>query len=298
MALTVLITGGTGFIGSNLAKSYLKQDAEVHLIIRRESDLTQIDDIQENIYIHIYDGEFHSLDMVIKKVRPDIVFHLASLIIIEHQSAEIHDLIQSNITFGTHLVEAMTKNGVKNFINTGTFWQHYNNDPYNPVNLYAATKEAFEKILSYYAEVHGLRYTTLKLFDTYGPNDSRKKLFHLLKNLSNTCERLNMSPGEQLIDLVYIDDVINAFMLAQKALEEDLLKKTSYAISSGNPIQLKKLVKIYMETLNIDKERLINWGGRPYRGREVMYSWNQGERLPGWEPKVLLKDGIIALNNN
>jgi nucleoside-diphosphate-sugar epimerase len=296
MSLTVLITGGTGFIGSNLAKAYLKQNAEVHLIVREESSLTPISDLKEALHFHKYDGQFQSLDSVFQKVKPNFVFHLASLYITEHQPNDIVNLIQSNITFGTHLAEAMVKNGVTNLVNTGTSWQHFANDPYNPVNLYAATKEAYEKILTYYAEAHGLQYTTLKLFDTYGPNDHRKKLFYLLKSLENSQQALDMSPGEQLIDLVHIDDVLRAFMIAANGLQKGEVQHNSYAISSGNPIKLKELVNLYTEMTK--KGLSINWGGRPYRNREVMNTWNKGEKLPGWEPVISLKDGIMSIINN
>ena len=69
--------------------------------------------------------------------------------------------MSSNITFGTQLVEAMVANGCYQFVNTGTSWQHYENDEYNPVNLYAATKQAFEDILRYYVETSALRVITL-----------------------------------------------------------------------------------------------------------------------------------------
>ncbi|TKC16987.1 NAD-dependent epimerase/dehydratase family protein [Robertmurraya kyonggiensis] len=295
MSFTVLITGGTGFIGSNLVREYLKRNAEVHLIIREESNLTQIADVKSKLHLHIYDGRFDSLDIAIQKIKPNVVFHLASLYITEHQPGDITTLIQSNITFGTHLVEAMVKNGVKHLINTGTSWQHYHNESYNPVNLYAATKEAFEKIIKYYVESYELKYTTLKLFDTYGPNDPRKKLFYLLKQRSNTSQPLDMSPGEQQIDIVYVDDVVKAFIIAADSLNKGLINQKYFAISSGNPIRLRDLIDLYKEIMDV--ELPINWGGRAYRKREVMETWNQGERLPGWEPKVSLTEGILALNN-
>lgn len=298
MSMSVLITGGTGFIGANLAKAYVEQKAKVHLIIRENSNLSQIESILQDLHLHSYDGGYNSLDIALQEAKPDIVFHLGSLTSIEHHTEEIENLIQSNITFGTFLVEAMIKNGVKNFINTGTFWQHYENDVYNPVNLYAATKEAFEKILKYYAEIHALRYTTLKLFDTYGPNDPRKKVFNLLEQWINSEQSLDMSPGEQLIDIVYIDDVVQAFMLAAEGLKNRTLNNDSYAISSGKLIQLKELVGLYLKTVKSDRVNFINWGGRPYRHREVMIPWNQGERLPGWEPRVSLEEGLIAMINN
>ena len=188
----------------------------------------------------------------------------------------------------------MVQNDVYCLINTGTFWQHFQNDDYNPVCLYAATKQAYEMILKYYLETTALKVITLKLYDTYGPNDPRKKLFALLETAAKEQQLLKMSPGEQLIDIVYIDDVVQAFILAAQRLQKQ--NKTNheiYAVSSGNPISLKKLVAIYE---NVSGNKLdIQWGGRPYREREVMKPWDKGKWLPGWRPKYNLEQGIARI---
>ncbi len=234
---------------------------------------------------------------ILNETKPKIVFHLASLFLSEHQSKDIEPLINSNILFGTQLVEAMVKNEVFKIVNTGTSWQHYNNEDYNPVCLYAATKQAFEDILKFYVEATPLRVITLKLFDTYGPNDPRPKLFNLLKKALRDQTPLSMSPGEQLIDIVYIDDVIDAFIIAAQRLLNDMVKKNEeYAVSSGNPLQLKDIVEFYEKT--IGKKLPIEWGTRPYRSREVMKPWNRFKTLPNWKPKIGLEEGISRLQQN
>ena len=94
----------------------------------------------------------------------------------------------------------MTVNGVSKIINTGTFWQHYENREYSPTCLYAATKQAFESILHYYVEAKFLMIITLILFDSYGPSDPRPKLFSLLQEARQSEKVIAMSPGEQKID--------------------------------------------------------------------------------------------------
>ena len=156
-------------------------------------------------------------------------------------------MIQSNILFGTQLIEAMTVNGVYSLINTGTSWQHFQNQPYNPVCLYAATKQAYETILAYYMEVSPLKVVTLKLFDTYGPNDPRRKLIPLLHEAAEKQHTLAMSPGEQLIDIVHIDDICNAFVVAADRIINNVIfsQWEEYAVSSGKPLLLKDIVKTY-----------------------------------------------------
>jgi len=286
-----LITGATGFVGSHLVKRLVKEDWDVHIIVRGQSGLDIISEIKEKLTIHIYDETTDNVIGILDKVKPKIVFHLASLFLAEHQSKDIEQLIKSNLLFGTQLVEAMAINGVYKLVNTGTSWQHYNNEDCSPVNLYAATKQAFEAILKFYAEATPLRAITLKLFDTYGPNDIRPKLFNLLKRVAEEQKPLAMSPGEQLIDIVYIDDVVDAFVMAAERLMNDKVEHyEDYAVSSGSPLKLRDLVKIYEEV--IGRKLPIEWGGRPYRAREVMVPWNRGKVLAGWKAKVNLKDGI------
>ena len=70
-------------------------------------------------------------------------------------------------------------------LTAGTAWQHYNNQSYDPVCLYAATKQAYECLIDYYVKVHGLHAVTVKLHDTYGEGDERGKLFYLLQSSRN-----------------------------------------------------------------------------------------------------------------
>ncbi len=137
---------------------------------------------------------------------------------------------------------------------------------------------------------------TLKLFDTYGPDDPRPKLFTLLRKVAEEQTELAMSPGEQLIDLVYIDDVVEGYLLAAKRLMDNKVSSVEeYALSSGNPISLKKLIAVYGQT--IGKPLPIKWGGRPYRPSEVMVSWDKGKKLSGWEPEIELIEGIKRMES-
>ena len=100
-----------------------------------------------------------------------------------------------------------------------------------------------------------------------------------------------MSPGEQLLDLVYIDDVVDAYCISGRLLKEGKVKGCeSYAVSSNERIPLKEIIKLYAELSG--KQLHIKWGGRPYRLREVMIPWENGNTLPGWQPKIKLNHGI------
>jgi nucleoside-diphosphate-sugar epimerase len=290
-----LLTGGTGFIGSRLAARMLEANYSVHFIVRPGSDLKQVSGLTSRAHIHVHDGTTHGLIDIVKNVRPQTVFHLASLFIAEHVSEDVERLISSNVLFGSQLLEAMRVADVRQFVNTGTSWQHFHSDGERPSCLYAATKRAFQDIVEFYSDAYGLRAVTLKLFDTYGPGDGRRKLFRLLRDAASAGEPLSMSAGEQQIDLVYIDDVVEAFRIAEARLaSETTTSQEIFGVSSGKPLPLREVVELYKKVFAQDLK--INWGARPYRSREVMVNWTGALGLPSWTPKIDLLEGLRRMH--
>lgn len=289
--MRVLISGITGFIGQNLFRKCEEKNIDVYAVIRDTTPKIFLDD--NTVSYHIDNDDISGIQKFLQDNNIDGVIHLASCFIKEHMADDVSALIDSNVYFGTKLLEASSNAGINWFINTGSYWQHYENREYSPVNLYAATKQAFYNIMQYYTETAEMECASLELYDTYGPGDTRPKIFNLWTEIAETGETLDMSPGEQLIDLVYIDDVTDAYMqmitlCENKRLES--LDKRVFTVSSGNPITLKQLAGIF-ETVS-QQTLHINWGKRPYRKREVMVPWNSGEVLPDWHPRVSLQKGI------
>jgi nucleoside-diphosphate-sugar epimerase len=285
----ILVTGATGFVGYHLVKR-LTQDNNVYCIVRKNSKLAKLEKLTKIQFIY-YEGNLTSLLSQLQGINIDLTYHLASLFIAEHKSDQIDDLIDSNIKFPTHLLEALTLLGKTSLVNTGTAWQNYTDNDYDPVCLYAATKECFENIIKYYHEAHKLNCITLRLYDTYGPEDERKKLFYLLNDLKVTGRELDMSPGEQKLNLVYIDDVIDAFLLAGERILTSLTTINEvYGIYVDEEYTLREVVHSYEQ---VNKCKLnINWGKRAYRTREVMHPVYKFSRLAGWQPTFSLIDGL------
>lgn len=287
-----LVTGATGFVGSNLVRGLLNKGWMVDVIVRPSSSLEIFVDVKNNLSIHVFNGEMEQMSEIVLKSSPDVVFHVASMVVGEHESEQVVRIVSSNITFGSQLLEAMSLNGVSKFINTGTYWEHYENKHYSPVNLYAATKHAFQSILQYYVEAKGIKAVTLELFDPYGPNDPRPKLVNLLIRIAETGESLAMSPGEQKIDLVHIDDVVKAYIVVAKRLIDCKVEGHEiYGIGSGQPVTLKDVVAIIERQTG--RKLNIEWGKRDYRSREVMLPYNGYDCIPGWRAKIKLYNGIL-----
>ncbi|MHB2026860.1 MAG: NAD-dependent epimerase/dehydratase family protein [Elusimicrobiota bacterium] len=287
MRRRALVTGATGFIGSALCRALHARGWKVFFLARASSAKKKIASLPGVALIH--DGTMAGMARVVRRAKPSAVFHLASLFLSDHESDDVEPLLRSNVLFGAQLLEAMSSAGFFRFVNTGTAWQHYRNADYSPVNLYAATKQAFEDILAYYAEVRGIRAVTLKIFDSYGPGDERPKLWKALRNAHG--RTLKFSGGRQKIDPVYIDDIINAYLTAAERLISGKAKgHAAYAVSSGRPRTLKNVIDLY--TKSTGEKINISWGALPYRDREVMRPWDKGKKIPGWRAKIDLKQGL------
>lgn len=288
--MKILVTGATGFIGQNLVKVLLDKNYEVHCIVRADSNTSNI---SQNITIFKYDENIGSLIDYFNEQKFDGVIHLASLFLASHTQDDISNLISSNVKFGTELLEASKQSNTKWFINTGTFWQNYENESYNPVNLYAATKEAFESVAKYYTQTSNLIFTTIKLNDTFGANDTRNKVFNLWNKIAKFGETLEMSAGEQIIDISYIDDVISAYEVLITHLNSDQkedFKSKEFVVTNNEKMSLKELSKVFEEATNTKLN--IKWGVRPYREREVMIPYDKGQTVPNWNQQYTLKQAI------
>ena len=275
--MRILVTGATGFVGQHLLPYLEKQGHEVYALVRPSTDGSKV----YTNHLYVFEDDIEHLASYLLENHVDGIIHLASLYIAQHKPADIKNIVTSNVYLGTAVMEAAVKAGVKWFLNTGTIWQNYNVEPYSdrycPVNLYAASKQAFMDMAKYYTEVSDIRFCTLKLCDTYGANDTRRKIFALFEQIAKSGECLKMSPGDQKLDIVHIDNVVRDFEALAETLDNGEQLREEYVVSSGRQRSLKEIAKQY----EIDHQVILNieWGGRPYRKREVMVPYI-GYQLP------------------
>lgn len=286
----ILITGITGYIGSNLARRLLPE-CEVYGLVREPLNLTYLEDIQGQIHFVYYDGTYESMSEVVNVSQPELVYHLATYYTGAHGGEHIPKLIRSNITLGTYLLEAMADWGCSALVNASTVMAHYQGEEYRPLNLYAATKQAFSDLLAYYTDTGLVRAVTLVLSDTYGPNDQRPKILNLIQKAVQSGERLALSDGGQDYDLVHIDDVTRAFQMAGKQLLQNPgWKDETFQINAGELLTLRETVE-YMLRIN-HAELNAGWGERSSPEREIRRAVRLYPSLPGWQPEISLESGM------
>jgi nucleoside-diphosphate-sugar epimerase len=293
--MRLLITGATGFIGNHVTRRLVAQH-EVGALVREGYRKERLDGIAPAPQHLVWNGTSAGMTALLADFKPACVLHLATRFVGSvHKPADLDMMIESNIRFPSQLLDAMVAAGCRDFISTGSIAQHCNNAAYAPLNFFAASKQAFADILTYYVQVGGLRRAlTLELSDTYGPNDPRSKLIHLLNRTAASGEALGMSPGGQHVDFVHVDDIVKAYehgltLLPQIPEGEQRI----YAVRSDKAITVKDFVALY-NSLNA-KQAKVNWGARDYHGPEFLTPWQQGEILPGWKPAIELRQGLKAL---
>ncbi len=287
----VLVTGAAGFIGGAVVRRALARGWEVHALLGATCRESSLEEVRGRLTLHHHNGSMEGMLAILAASTPDLVVHLASLFVSDHTAADVDALVDSNLRFPLQLVEAMVHSGCLRLVNTGTSWQHFGTESYRPVNLYAATKQAFEDLVAFHHDAFGLACTTLRLYDTYGPGDTRPKLIRLLLEVASTGRRLDLSPGDQCLELTHAEDVAEAFLTAGDRLLAAPAPALESFLVPGTRLSLKELVAAVSRTTGRDLN--VGFGGRSYRAREVMEPVaSEGRTLPGWSPRILLEEGL------
>jgi nucleoside-diphosphate-sugar epimerase len=284
----VLISGVTGHLGRQLAKRLVGAGIETHGVTRQ--DATPIDR-HDTVIHHRIDGSTEDLLSIVDQVRPDTIFHTAALARREHQRGDIAPFVQANITLGCQLLEAMRWSGCRHFVTAGSYLQHFDTDGFRSLNLYAATKQAFEAVLEYYADAYDFAGLRLTLSDIYSEHDRRPKLMTEIASAWAAKRPVGLQMDEAWVDLIHVDDAAAAFLQAGQLLEENVAYRGTvhrYSVTSGHDVSATELVDLF-ERLGGRKLGIKRAVGNSAARR--MKPW-RGTVLPGWTAKVSLEEGI------
>lgn len=291
-----VLTGGTGYIGRNLNLHLLANGWDTVLLVRPGKKTTyQENSVQGNSQLIEYDGTQESLDVIELPLNANIVFfHLATYSGVNGTATDLDHLIDTNILFGIHLLNFMLKNGYCNLIVAESYWQFDSNGFLSGNTLYATTKSAFSLFAEYFSK--NLSIISLVIYDVYGPFDDRGKLVNLLINSALTQTPVNMTYGEQLLDYIYIDDVVRAFMVGGRLLLSTSSKNRGcfhrYTVRTMEVHNLRKYVELL--GMAVGQNPRVKWGARPYPSHQIMKPWfpSAAIQLPSWQPSFTFYSGV------
>ncbi len=298
---TILVTGGTGFVGSNLVRKLSLSKNKIHLLTRNSSNFWRIDDVKKKLDIHkvdIFDKK--KLEIVIKKIDPKIVFHLAAYGI-KRSENDISKTLDTNI-IGTHnLFSILSNQRVKRIVNVGSvfeYGQKLNNNGFletdclHPLTFYGITKAAQTNIANHFFKFRSLPVTTLRLFTPYGMFEEKGRLvtdimFAIIKN-----KKLKISSPKSVRDFVFIDDVIEALIKASKTPN---INGKVFNIGFGESNSVENIVKLSQNFSNYKIKTMITnnqkqdydlLGGKGYA------NITKAKKILNWKPKYSLEEGL------
>ena len=288
----VLITGITGYIGSKLARELLT-DCEVYGLVRKPLNLEYLEDLEDihtKIQFVYYDGTYESMSAAVQTSQPDLVYHMAAYYTGSHGPEHIQKLLDSNITLGAHLLGAMAEHKISALVYASTIVAHYQGAEYRPLNLYAATKQAFSDLLAYYTDIGLVCAVSVVISDTYGPGDNRPKILNIIKRATKTGERVAFSSGEQVYDVIYIDDLVSAFRMAGEQLLQGAYQNAVFQAVPESPLSLRETVEKLLQVNGLNLN--AGWGERPAPARELREKIRLYPTVPNWEPQISLEEGL------
>lgn len=279
--MTILVSGASGFVGSNLVSHFAHKGVRVVGIVRSGAEKCNRNNPSHVLMREIQGPTSQSeLFEIVSEFQPSLVFHAATKFIASHHPEQIPDLISSNILFGTQLLEALKMAGAKShFVNIQSAWQHFGGQFHNATSLYSATKNAFDEIINFYVKSSAVTSVNAVLFDTYGLNDSREKVLDLLIESALTSEPLEMSNGNQLINLTHISDVCKALDIISRSYTN----QETLEISSEHTMSIQELSKIVEASIGAPANCI--WGARDSRLFEMYSKWEIGPLPKLWIPE-------------
>ena len=267
----ILLTGSTGFIGSELLK-YLSNYNKVYITVRKKY---KINSNNKNIN-KIYFNSHKNLSYKIKKLKIDTVVHCATHYVKNHNFEDIKELSESNILFGNIILENLKIMKVKKFVNFSTVWENYDGKKDNCYNLYSAYKAGFGKIISFYKkENKNIKFLNLVISDTFGLGDKRKKLVNLLKTNYKRNLVTKVISKNLYINLLNVKDIVSAIKLILKKN----YKSDTYILKNKNNFKIYDIIK-KIEKYS-QKKIKVKWLSNKII-KEKIYKF---KTLKGWKPK-------------
>jgi UDP-glucose 4-epimerase len=264
----VLITGGSGFIGANLAQRLVAEGHAVHLLLRPSFADWRLRDLRPHLSIHVGDlAESDAVDAVLQRVRPDWVFHLAAHGAYSFQN-DIEQIVRTNYLGTTVLVQACLKIGVEIVVHAGSSSEYRVKDSASIgagatglVGAYGATKAAATQFCRSIAGAHQISIPTLRLYSVYGPYEDPRRLFPALIVHGVEKRWPPLASPTTARDFVYVDDVCDAFLAVAQNPPAD--PGAIYNVGSGRQTTLRELVALAAEFFRITAQP--SWNSLPSR---------------------------------
>ena len=217
----VLITGGAGFVGANLARYCLRAGADVHIVTRPTASAFRLKDIAEDVTIHWVDlTDLGSLKRIFNEVRPEVIFNAVRLGTHSASSGK-QAFFQGNVLTAHHLLEASDDVGYLRLVHFGSSTEYgpkerpmAESDLPEPSTYYGATKAAASLLFQAAARESGRPIVILRAFNLFGPWDAHTRLIPTVILAALTGKPVSLTKPGFRRDYVYIGDFLHCCLKA------------------------------------------------------------------------------------
>ena len=300
--LKLLITGGLGFIGSNLVDSLSKKNHKIKILTKTFSKKNNIKNSYDKVEIEkINLTNFKRLGQIIEKFKPDIIIHLAGNTSHSKSFEEPLEDIDSNSKTTLFMLEKIRELGLScKFVLGSTFivigkptkLPATESTPCNPTTIYGTNKLASEHFCKIYHDVYGLDTVIFRITNSYGPREqvisTKNAVNFLIHEAFNRKEISIYNKGKFFRDFIYIDDVVSGINVILKKGKSGEL----YWISSGKKTWFYEFANILEKNTNckVVYPKTPTYTKKVDVGNFIVN--NVKLRKLGWSPKISINVGI------
>ena len=299
---SALVTGATGFIGSVLVKRLLAEGVQVTCLIRARTRapgaLAALAGAQ---MIEISSFQVAELKAKLAGSSAETVFNLASHGV-RQQARDTGQLLEGNVALLCNLLEATSEWPLRRFLHAGSCSEYgvpaqkdtpiSETQALRPTSMYGAAKAASFEFGNALALRLETPFVALRLFGVFGSHEAPQRLApYLIQRLKHD-QPVDLTPGEQVRDFLYEDDVTDAFLAAASA--EALQLYEAYNVCSGQGTRIRDFGETVADALGKPRQ-LLHWGERPYRPDEPMWLVGDNRRFSAaasWSPRFSVQEGI------
>ena len=307
--MKILVVGGAGYIGSVCAELLLDAGHEVSIFDNlSEGHRAAIDPRAEFIKCDLEDRQ--SVERLFERRRPEAVMHFAANALVGESMQNPSKYFRNNVANGLNLLDAMVEAGIQKIIFSSTCAifgppERVPIDetmPPRPINPYGESKLAFEKILRWYEQIHGLAFVSLRYFNAAGASarfgEDHRVETHLIPNVLKVA--LGEKPHVEIFGTDYetpdgtcIRDYIHIVDLAQAhILALDATKSDSYNLGTGGGASVREVIDACRKVTRC-KIDIVEKPRRPGDPSRLIASSEKINRELGWKPQFQSLDAII-----
>lgn len=294
----ILVTGGAGFIGSNLVDKLLEEGHSVVVVDNLSTG--NINLLSPLALFYQQDiRDYKVMDIIFETHHFDYVFHLAAQISVPESVENPKKDAEINILGTLNILSLSVKYGIKKIIFSSSGGAIYGeNAPIpttedycpNPISPYAISKLACEHYIKFFSKEFSLDYTILRYSNVYGPKQTPKGEAGVVaiftENMLNNQEVTIYGTGEQIRDFVHVYDVIQANILSLDRAKNEIIN-----ISTNEATSINELFNIMKEETNYNKKPIYH-PKRPGDLELSVLSNEKAKEILNWQPSFNLKKGV------